>query len=138
LPAIDSYIPNKSELLFESESGERTASALIEFGGWDHRGKTLTPIKVIELSKMPGSPVLQWVMDSFAAGAEAGRLNSDCYVEQLFASSEDVRHFRGMLRDAGRELWVNDRHFNAVRKFGIAEIDCSTYSLISGFFDVQD
>jgi hypothetical protein len=94
--------------MFESEDGQRTSSALIEFGGWNHAEKTLTPIRVAALSHMPGSPTPQWVMNSFGAAAEAGRLDSDRYIQQLIASKTDVRDFRQLLRDSGTELWVND------------------------------
>ena len=74
-------------------------------------------------------------MDSLAAAAEAGRLDADQYIEQMFASKEDVRSFRQILRDAGAEKWLNDRHFAALKKLGCAELDAVTYAGIASFFD---
>lgn len=56
---------------------------------------------------------LAWAMDSLAAAAEAGILDGDTYIEQLFASKEDVRAFRLILRDAGADKWLNHSHFNS-------------------------
>jgi hypothetical protein len=35
--------------MFETEEGQLMASACIEYGGWDHKKQTLTPIKLAEL-----------------------------------------------------------------------------------------
>ncbi|MFL9862189.1 hypothetical protein PQR72_41830 [Paraburkholderia madseniana] len=113
----------------------RLARGCIEFGGWDHTNKALTPIKLAELLTMPGNPGLAWTMDSLAAAAEAGMLDGDQYIAQLFASNEDVRAFRLILRDAGGEKWLTDRHFTALRKLGCAELDAVTYASIASFFD---
>jgi hypothetical protein len=74
-------------------------------------------------------------MDSLAAAAEAGRLDADQYIEQPFASREDVRAFRLILRDAGQERWLHDRHHHALKKLGNAELDLMTYAGIAGLFD---
>jgi hypothetical protein len=47
-------------------------------------------IKVEELLTRPHNPALFWVLDSLAAAAEAGRLDAEQYIEQLFASREDA------------------------------------------------
>ena len=111
------------------------ASGCLEFGGWNHRDKTLTPIRLSALLTMPLNPALFWAMDSLAAAAEAGRLDADRYIEQLFASKEDVRSFRLILRDVSQDIWLNDRHFNALKKLGCAELDAVTYPGIANFFD---
>jgi hypothetical protein len=121
--------------MFETEEGQRMASACIEYGGWDHKNKTLTPIKVAELLARPHNPALSWVLDSLAAAAEAGRLDEALYIQQLFATREDVRAFRLVLRDAGSDRWLNDRHFNALKKLGNAELDLTTYVGIASLFD---
>jgi hypothetical protein len=135
MATINAYIPQTSSLMFETEEGQRMASACIEFGGWHHAEKVLTPIELSALLAMPGNPGLQWVMDSLAAAAEAGRLNSERCIEQLFATREDVRAFRLILRDAGADRWVNDRHYAALKKVGCAELDAATYAGIASFFD---
>jgi hypothetical protein len=135
MPTINAYIPQPTPLLFETELGLRAASGYIEFGGWDHVRKTLTPIRISALPSMPGAATLDWVLDSLAAAAEAGRLDVERYSKQLFASTADVRDFRQILRDAGIEKWVNDRHRAALGKIGCAECDCATYPAVSGFFD---
>lgn len=84
---------------------------------------------------MPGNPGLTWAMDSLAAAAEAGILDGDTYIEQLFASKEDVRAFRLILRHAGGDKWLNDRHFTALKKLGCAELDAVTYASTATFFD---
>jgi hypothetical protein len=43
---INGYIPQVTPLMFESEEGQRMASACIEYGGWDHKNRTLMPIKL--------------------------------------------------------------------------------------------
>ncbi|MFL9898937.1 hypothetical protein PQR71_12370 [Paraburkholderia fungorum] len=121
--------------MFETEAGQKVSAACIQFGGWNHRDKTLTPIQLSALLTMPGNPGLAWAMDSFAAAAEVGILDGDQYIEQLFASKEDVRSFRLILRDAGAEKWLNDRHFTALKKLGCAELDAVTYAAVASFFD---
>ncbi|MFM0668128.1 hypothetical protein [Paraburkholderia sediminicola] len=92
--------------MFETEEGQRMASACIEYGGWDHKNQTLTPIKLAELLARPHNPGPSWLMDSLAAAAEAGRLNADKYIEQTFTGKEDVRAFRHVLREAGGDRWL--------------------------------
>lgn len=135
MATINAYIPTVTPLLFETEEGSRTASACLEFGGWNHSEKTLTPIRVTDLLAMPHNPALMWVMDSLAAAAEAGRLDADRYVDQIFASRSDARAFRLVLRDAGADCWLNDRHHNALRKLGCAAMDANAYPAIASFFD---
>ena len=135
MATINAYRPQPAPLMFETEEGQRMASGCIEFGGWHHRDKTLTPIQLTALLAMPASPALFWAMDSLAAAAEGGRLDADHYIEQLFASKDDVRSFRLILRDAGQDIWLNDRHFNALKKLGCAELDAVTYPGIANFFD---
>lgn len=135
MPTINAYIPQPTSLLFETELGLRAVSGYMEFGGWDHVRKALTPIRVSALSEMPGAAVLEWVLDSLAAAAEAGRLDVHRYSKQLFASTTDVHDFRQILRDAGVERRVNGRHRAALRKVGCAECDCATYPAVSGFID---
>src|SRR5260370_41495427 len=114
MATINAYRPQPAPLMFETEEGQRMASGCIEFGGWHHRDKTLTPIQLTALLAMPGNPALFWAMDSLAAAAEAGRLDAERYIEQLFASKEDVRSFRLILRDAGGDRGLNDRLFHAL------------------------
>ncbi|SAK48717.1 hypothetical protein AWB80_01258 [Caballeronia pedi] len=138
MPGIDSYITQVSTLIFETDEGERQASALIEFGGWDYKKKTLTPINVFALSAKPAAPVLTWVLDSLAAAAEARRLDGDKALAQLFANKTDARDFRMILRDAG-DVWVNDRHRVALRKCGWFDSDPTwTYPVISGVFTLSE
>lgn len=114
------------------------ASACIKYGGWDHTNKSLTPIKLEELPARPHNPGLSWVMDSLAAAAEAGRLDAKNYVDQLLSNREDVRAFRLVLREAGGDRWLNERHHHALRKLGNAELDVTTYVGIVGLFDLAD
>lgn len=138
MPTINAYIPQVTTLMFETEEGQRAANALIEFGGWNHADKVLVPIQVTELSRMPGADVIRWVFDSLSAAAEAGRLDAERYITQLFAGPGDLRDFRALLRDAGFERWMSDRHYAALRKLGCAECDCSTYPGVSTLFDPED
>jgi hypothetical protein len=86
------------------------------------------------LSRWPEAPGSQArVRKEFKA--EAGILDGDRYIEQLFASKADVRAFRLILRDADGEKWLNDRHFTALKKLGCAELDAVTYAGIASFFD---
>lgn len=101
----------------------------------NHRDKTLTPIQLTALVAMPLNPALSWAMDSLAAAAEAGRTNAEQFVEQLFASREDIRSFRLVLRDVGGEKWLNGRHFTALKKLGCAELDAVIYASVASFFD---
>jgi hypothetical protein len=135
MATINAYIPQPAPLMFETEEGQRTASGCIEFGGWNHLAKTLTPIELSALLAMPGNPGLSWVMDSLAAAAESGRIDAERFIGQLFATWEDVRAFRLILRDAGGDRWQNDRHYNALKKLGCAEMDAVTYAGIANFFD---
>ncbi|MCG5077501.1 hypothetical protein [Paraburkholderia tagetis] len=135
MPTINAYIPQTTPLLFETEEGLRAASALIEFGGWNHANNVLTPIQVSALSRMPGADVLRWVLDSLSAAAETGRLDAERYITQLFAGPTDLRDFRAIVRDAGFERWMSDRHHSVLRKLGCAECDCSTYPGVTILFD---
>jgi hypothetical protein len=135
MAAINGYIVQPSQLMFETEEGQKIANACAEFGGWNYREKTLNPMQLSALLSMPGNPGLAWALDSLAAAAEAGRLDADTFISQLFATNEDLRLFRVILRDAGMERWVNERHFNALKKLGCAEIDAATYPGVASFFD---
>ncbi|MFL9912725.1 hypothetical protein PQR75_43445 [Paraburkholderia fungorum] len=135
MATINAYIPQPTPLMFETEEGQRMASACIEYGGWNHKNQTLSPIRVAELLTMPHNPALYWVLDSMAAAAETGRLDAERYVGQLFASRGDVRAFRHVLREAGGDRWLSDRHHYALRKLGNAELDVTTYVGIAGIFD---
>lgn len=95
--------------------------------------RALSPIRVSALSRMAHAPIIEWVMDSMAAAAEAGRLHGSNYLEQIFASREDVRAFRVRLREEGPDLWLNDRHHNAMRKLASTQADSSTYQRITAF-----
>jgi hypothetical protein len=72
-------------------------------------------------------------MDSPAIAAEAGILDGDRYIEQLFASKEDVLAFRLILRDASADKWLTDRHSTALKKLGCAELDAGNVSIASFF-----
>jgi hypothetical protein len=135
MATINGYIPQPTPLMFETEEGQRMASGCIKYGGWDHTNKTLAPIQLTELLAMPHNPALHWVLDSVAAAAEAGRLDAEKYVEQLFLTKEDVRAFRQVLREAGGDRWLTDRHHNALRKLGNTEFDVTSYIGITGLFD---
>jgi hypothetical protein len=112
--------------MFQTDEGQRLASGCVEFGGWNHRDNTLTPIQVSALLAMPGNPALFWVVNSLAAAAEAGRLDTERYIESCLRV-EDVRAFRVILRDAGQDQWLNDRHRNTLRKLRCSELDAVTY-----------
>ena len=135
MPTVNAYIPQVSPLIFETEEGVRKASACIEFGGWNAEKATLTPIKVGALLAMPGAPTLTWVMDSLAAAVEAGRVDPETCLTQLFASPADMRDIRMLLRDEGRDLWLSDRHRGALLKLGAASIDVLSYADVASFFD---
>lgn len=70
-------------------------------------------IKVGALLAMPGAPTLTWVMDSLAAAVEAGHVDPEICLTQLFASPSDMRDMRAVLHDEGRGLWLNGRHRGA-------------------------
>jgi hypothetical protein len=91
MATINGYIPQPTPLMFETEEGLRMASGCIKYGGWDHNNKSLSPIRVAQLLTMAHNPALHWELDSMAAASEAGRLDAEQYVEQLFASKEDAR-----------------------------------------------
>jgi hypothetical protein len=97
MATINAYIPPPTPLMFETEEGQRMASACIAYGGRNHTNKNLSPIRVAELLTMPHNPALYWVLDSMAAAAKPGRLDAEQYVRQLFASRGDVRAFRHVL-----------------------------------------
>ncbi|WP_341313542.1 hypothetical protein WN982_19515 [Paraburkholderia sp. IMGN_8] len=80
MAVINAYLPQPSQLMFETEEGQKVAGACIEFGGWHHRDKTLTPIRLSALLTMPGNPGLAWAMDSLTAAAEAGILDGDRFI----------------------------------------------------------
>ncbi|MEM5299092.1 hypothetical protein VSR82_32830 [Burkholderia sp. JPY481] len=135
MPTVNAYIPQVSSLIFDTDEGARKASACIEFGGWNAEKATLTPIKVGDLLAMPGAPTLVWVMDSLAAAAEAGRVDPETCLTQLFASPSDIRDMRAVLHGEGRGLWLSDRHRGALLKLGAASIDLLSYADVAAFFD---
>jgi len=138
MTTINGYIPQVSPLMFETAEGQRAASALIEFGGWHQEAKTLSPIHVSALTRMPSADVLNWVFDCLAAATEAGRLDVDRFIIQLFAGPGDLRDFRVLLRDVGLERWMNERHHSALRNLGFAECDCSSYMGVATLFDPEE
>ncbi len=73
-------------------------------------------------------------MNNLAAAAEAGKRNTERYIELSFASKEDVRVLRLILRDAGQDHWLNDRHHNTLTKLGCSELNAMTYPGNASFF----
>src|ERR1700758_4552177 len=124
---VKAYAARPTPLMFEHKEGRRAASALIEFGGWNHSTKVLTPIRVAALMAMPGAPTISWVFDSLAAAAEAGELDAAGYVQQLFASEDDLNAFIDLLNENGDIYWVNDRHYTAMDWLHSNEDQQATY-----------
>ena len=93
--------------------------------------RNITPF--LRLSWGPVEP-----LHCLSAAAEIGRLDAERYITQLFARPTDLRDFRALLRDAGFERCMSDRHHSALRKLGCAECDCSTYPGVTTLFDPAD
>lgn len=53
-------------------------------------------------------------MDSLAAAVEAGRVDLETCLLQLFASPSDTRDMRAVLHDEGRGLSLSERHRGAL------------------------
>ncbi|MGF6937151.1 hypothetical protein OKW41_006313 [Paraburkholderia sp. UCT70] len=132
---IEAYAARPTPLLFENEEGQRAASALIEFGGWNHVTKTLTPMSVEALTQKPGAPVLTWFFDSLAAAAEAGVLDTDGLADQLFADSVDIDALVGLMRDGSEMYWVNDRYFWSLQECFFSEEDCTSFGALADAFE---
>lgn len=129
------YKAKPTPLMFEDEDGQRTASALIEFGGWDYNAKKLTPIRVGALAAKPGAPVLNWLFDSIAAAAEAGTLDTDDLAGQIFGESNDFEVFIELMREGSDLWWLNDRYFWALQDLGFSEEDCTSFDALADAFE---
>ena len=132
---IEAYVARPTQLMFENEEGERAASALIEFGGWNHKTKTLAPIAVEALTQKPGAPTLNWFFDSFAAAAEAGVLDTEGLADQMFADSADIDALLDLMRDGSDMWWLNDRYFWALQNCFFSEEDCTSFSALADAFE---
>lgn len=128
---IESYNAKPTPLIFEDNASEKQVAAMLEFGGWDPAKKALTPIRVGALVAKPGAPTITWVFDSLAAAAEAGVLDSEDWMNQVFASGDDLQVFIELLQESGDIWWVNDRHFWALECLGFDESDTVTYARVA-------
>jgi hypothetical protein len=124
---LDAYKAKPTPLMFEQEDGTNSIAGLLEFGGWDHAKKTLTPIQVGALAAKPGAPTISWFFDSLAAAAEAGVLDNESFAQQLFASDEDRQVLVDLLQESGDIWWLNDRHFWALEALGFSEDEATSY-----------
>lgn len=106
---LNAYKAKPTPSIFEDKESEKQVAALLKFGGWDPTKKTLTPIRVGALAAKPGSPTITWVFDSLAAAAEAGALDDEDWLQQAFASNDDLQVFIELLQESGDIWWVNDR-----------------------------
>ncbi|MBB5427491.1 hypothetical protein HDG40_005670 [Paraburkholderia sp. JPY158] len=124
---IESYNAKPTPLIFEDQESEKQIAALLEFGGWNPDKQALTPIRVGALAAKPGTPTLTWVFDSLSASAEAGILDSENWLNQVFASGDDLQVFIELLQESGDIWWVNDRHFWALECLGFDESSTATH-----------
>lgn len=62
MAVVNAYLPRPSQLMFETEEGQKVAVACVEFGGWHHREKKLTPIQLSTLQPCRAIPACfaQW------------------------------------------------------------------------------
>ncbi|MFL9906887.1 hypothetical protein [Paraburkholderia sp. RL17-337-BIB-A] len=125
---IESYKAKPTPLIFEDEESTKQVSALLEFGGWNPAKKAMTPIRVGALAAKPGAPMISWVFDSLAAAAEAGVLEGEEWLKQVFASDDDLQVLVELLQESGDVWWLNDRHFWALQHLGLNEDDAATYT----------
>jgi hypothetical protein len=77
------------------------------------------------------------ITDSLAATTEASRPDVERYVEQLFASKDDVCAFRLLVRDESYAYRPNDSHHNALGKPDLAAYVAISFASITNLFDHQ-
>jgi hypothetical protein len=82
-------------------------------GGYDPRTGQLRPFK--NISDDFDESLMNQMLDSMTAAVEAGLGTPDTFIQDFFASANDVVNFADALDDYAGEgtFWVNDRHFYA-------------------------
>jgi hypothetical protein len=80
-------------------------------GGFDSSTNTLTPMAGVEVNE-------EWemhvIMDNITLAAEAGLLDTQKFVSQIFASKLDFEFFLSQLSDYNESLTIYDRWWQAL------------------------
>jgi hypothetical protein len=129
------YVPQPAPLMFETEEGESLTSSLLEFGGWNAVKKQLKPIQVRRIVAARGES-FTFAFDSLAASAEAGKLDDETYLQQLFAGKDDLDSLVNIMRYSKEDGPLKDRHLQAlvhVTSYSRDELD--SYATVATIWD---
>jgi hypothetical protein len=132
---IAPYTPQPAPLMFETEEGQSLASANLEFGGWNPAKKQLKPIQIRRIVETRGDS-FSWAFDSLAASAEAGKLDDETYLQQLFSGKDDLDNLVNIIRYSEENGPLKDRHLQAlvhVTSYSRDELD--SYATVATIWD---
>ena len=136
---VAAYTPRFTPISYDGIDKHTPAGELPELldrlgqrGGYDPRTGQLTPFK--NISDDFDESLINQMLDSMTAAVEAGLGTPATFVQDFFATNQDVQNFADALDDYADEgtFWVNDRHFNAfIHAAKASEEHAVTYSAMA-------
>jgi hypothetical protein len=117
---VTAYTPQVTPISYDGINRDTPSGELPELldrlesrGGYDPRSGQLTPFK--NITDDFDESLINEMLDSLTAAVEAGLGTRATFLQDFFASDEEVKNFADALDDYADEgtFWVNDRHFNA-------------------------
>ncbi len=90
-----------------------TYDGIRQFGGWNEKKKVFGPLQFVAIQDEDSFLAPFYALDNLALAMEAGIVDGDRFVQQIFATREDFEAFCEDLRQTDT-FWMNDRHFRAL------------------------
>lgn len=136
---VTAYTPRFTEISYDGIDQNTPAGELPELldrlqqrGGFDPRTGLLVPFK--NISDDFDESLINQMLDSMTAAVEAGLGEPATFLQDFFATNQDVQNFADALDDYADEgtFWVNDRHFYAfINAAKVSEEHAVTYSAMA-------
>ena len=136
---VAAYTPRFTPISYDGIDHSTPAGELPELldrleqrGGYDPRTGQLTPFK--NISDDFDESLINQMLDSMTAAVEAGLGTTATFLQDFFATEQDIANFADALDDYADEgtFWVNDRHFNAfIHAAKASEEHAVTYSAMA-------
>ena len=136
---VTAYTPRFTEISYDGIDQNTPAGELPELldrlqqrGGFDPRTGLLVPFK--NISDDFDESLINQMLDSMTAAVEAGLGEPATFLQDFFATNQDVQNFADALDDYADEgtFWVNDRHFYAfINAAKASEEHAVTYSAMA-------
>lgn len=136
---VTAYTPRFTEISYDGIDQNTPAGELPELldrlqqrGGFDPRTGLLVPFK--NISDDFDESLINQMLDSMTAAVEAGLGEPATFLQDFFATNQDVQNFADALDDYADEgtFWVNERHFYAfINAAKASEEHAVTYSAMA-------